>query len=1178
MRAETDKNKLASRKAGMSYLQISILIIEIFSFSYFIYSATEVSAQALDYACCEKTSSGEKCQFVPESECNSSFRKSPTECKYTDYCKLGCCYSSSTGLCSENAPKGSCDGAWKEDAFCNIPECKKGCCVLGRNALWTTSRNCQAESGALGMKTDFRADINSEIECIFLAEKDDEGACVAGGELGEEKTCKFTTRESCKGMNGNFYKDIFCSDSGLGTGCKAKDHAACAKNKNNDGQSAYWFDSCGNKENVKEECSIFTGTICGLVNGEAKCKSIDCEVDGKTRKNGESWCEYEGTIGNGRDVVGSRQVKHICFMGEERTEPCEDYRNQVCVQSDTDIGNGKIFSEAACRINNWRACLDYNNPESKSSGCEGSAGASLSCMGGQAKSVAEKCRENPDCTIKGVHIDKFSFDVCVPNYPPGFDLASEAAGKDAEMICGTASQKCTVIYVKTLSGWKCKANCGCEKAGFSQQMNELCTSLGDCGAYVNYAGEVTDEGYSVKGSPKLSSSYLTSLKQYAAYKAGQKATPINLSTLVKLGLASEPSYKESMNLNQGMGVYGIGFALQVAKYYFGYSQTLSKAVQSAIGITTPTGPPTSAGATLGTFGNALAALGNFMMVASIISMAFGIDYTSALMIAGTGIVLGSLYFTGGLNFQWLWNPITIIVILIAYIVLKILGVGKTKKKIVQFTCLPWQPPSGGKDCSKCNPSDALGVPCSKYRCQSLGQACQLINEGTGQELCVNNNPNEVSSPRISPLLGMITEGYEYYDIKDTGFSVANSEDKGCIPEFTNVIFGIKTDKPSQCKLGTEPMQSYDEMEDFFGNSNLYLYNHTTSLNLPSIPAFASQYNLTRDEIKKIGEFNIYVKCKSVNGKVNDASYTIKSCVKPGPDLTAPAITKTSPANGAFVKYNASKQELLIWVNEPSDCRWSLSDGKYDSMENSFECQTDLEDYGLWGWPCNTTLTGLDKNSKFYIKCKDQPWLANGSGNLMRQSYVYELQKSSSELNIDEISPSGETVAGTEPVTVNLEAKTSGGAEQGKSVCSYKFSETDSYINFFDTGSSYHKQVFSQITRGSYKIYVRCEDSAGNIAEKSIEFTVSVDTEAPAITRAYYDGSLKIITNENSVCAYSVSDNRCNFEIENSTLMPGEEKEHSADWQIDESYYIKCKDSYGNEPGGCSAVIRAYNII
>jgi len=50
-----------------------------------------------------------------------------------------------------------------------------------------------------------------------------------------------------------------------------------------------------------------------------------------------------------------------------------------------------------------------------------------------------------------------------------------------------------------------------------------------------------------------------------------------------------------------------------------------------------------------------------------------------------------------------------------------------------YTCNPWQAPTGGANCEKCNKQGEL--PCSEYQCRSLGQSCQLLNPGTDEESC-----------------------------------------------------------------------------------------------------------------------------------------------------------------------------------------------------------------------------------------------------------------------------------------------------------------------------------------------------------------------------------------------------------------------------------------------------------
>jgi len=1032
--------------------------MEIFAFAYLISPELQiVSAQESSKGCCEKTSNGNVCQEVPEGECNSSW--TPSSCSEVDYCKKGCCYSKKTGACNKATPNILCQGGeWKEDANCNIAECTRGCCVIGRNALFVTERACEVKSSFFGLAKDFRPEITNEADCIFLTEKDDEGACVYG------ESCTFTTKESCKNTEGDFNKGTYCS--ALNTTCKAKARTGCFDYK------VYWFDSCDNREGVKEDCSILNGTMCGLVGTDYKCKSIDCQVtiEGKnvTKKNGESWCEYEGTIGQGRDVPGSRQYRHICFMGEERLEECDDYRNEICVQNDMVLNNGRVFSEAKCKLNEWRTCISYNSKTN----------------------AAELCENNPDCFIKNINVDEYFYiSFCMPNYPPGFNFSDKDENKSGSAICNIATTDCTYIERKDWdTDWKCVANCKCKSGEFTKQMNDFCTSLGDCGAEANVVGVVTDEGYAVTKAPRLSETFLNSLKKYAEKVPGQKANGSN--------------------------------------FFANYT-----GAESISGITDH-------------------------------PQADNKQLEAVLTVLPISIIIGGA-------------------ILLA--IVAIAGIGDTRKRHLYFGCNPWQPPVGGDDCDKCEQF----LSCSDYKCRSLGQECGIINRGTEYERCVNMHPNDVSSQIIMPWYGNITEGYIYDNINDNGFEIKDVEGR-CIPEFTNVIFGIRTtdangkEKPAECVFGNDSMQNFDGMKEnfgFFGGNSLLLSNHSSYFGFPSAEALQKEDDkLTPIEIEGLGEKNLYIRCRGVNGKENDAAYVIKSCVRKGP--VYPQITKASPANGGYIAYSAEELNATLWVNEPSDCRYSLEDRKYEGMENSLTCQDSLEDYGIDGFACNVTLN-VSSATTFYVRCKDKSeW-----NMTMDESYVYELQRSAEELRIILIDPeNGEVVrAPSEPATVNLEVTTAGGAEDGKAICHYEF-EGKGWADFFkETNSNRHKQVFNSLIGGDYNVIIECKDIAGNKATGATAFTVYVDNRAPMITRVYYQNGLKMATDEDSTCAYSLVDNKCSFDIKNITdksnaeLMGVTGKEHTAEWQTDQAYYIKCMDEYGNQPGRCSIVVRPYDI-
>ena len=90
-------------------------------------------------------------------------------------------------------------------------------------------------------------------------------------------------------------------------------------------------------------------------------------------------------------------------------------------------------------------------------------------------------------------------------------------------------------------------------------------------------------------------------------------------------------------------------------------------------------------------------------------------------------ILAGLEYTGT-KMSWLSNSAGFIGIGVAAIVF-IMLYKESEQKVVTYECLPWEAPSGGKSCEKCN-ADPF-KPCTEYRCKALGQACQLLNPGTG---------------------------------------------------------------------------------------------------------------------------------------------------------------------------------------------------------------------------------------------------------------------------------------------------------------------------------------------------------------------------------------------------------------------------------------------------------------
>ena len=537
-----------------------ILLISLV-FILLIVSVNFIFAQSVN-VCCEKTKSGAWCQNTKDDQCDSNFRKTPTSCDATSYCKLGMCIDSGEGLCMENTPQKVCEiskGTWVDDSK-EIPQCNLGCCTIGNQASFVTQTRCKRLSSLYGLETNFRTDISNEASCILTAYSTDIGACVFEKEGG--KSCKMTTRGDCSigitnstGVKTEFFEDYLCSNDELAVECGPTEQTICLEGKD----EIYFKDSCGNYANIYDSnkiysrdpsywqkivrkenscnpkdakgnagsktcgnCNYLSGSICKngqAVFGNLACKDINCynTENGKNYKNGESWCLNEGTSDNGQDTVGSRFYRHVCITGEETIEPCADFRNEVCIEESLSTSQGS-FTEAACRANRWIDCIDqleqddcentdkrdcywvegvhYDGSNSKKPTSQNIETSKSQNFDGKPANVAQKSQlAEKDASEKSSGILKGG-GICLPRHPPGLEHWAEG---NAGNICSLGNSRQTVEFEAGLLGnKKCKENCEVLSAQWVNNMNKICTSLGDCGNYQNFVGVSTDDGIVVK--------------------------------------------------------------------------------------------------------------------------------------------------------------------------------------------------------------------------------------------------------------------------------------------------------------------------------------------------------------------------------------------------------------------------------------------------------------------------------------------------------------------------------------------------------------------------------------------------------------------------------------------------------------------------------------------------------
>lgn len=1195
---------------------------------------------------CVKSKEGKLCQQYPASSCSALCAGDCLPLKVEDVaeCKIGTCYDNVEGTCQIGSPKSSCleqNGQWIDDALGNNLLCQQGCCVLGTNSeltTLTTAQQCNRKASVLGMSSQFKTNVRDALSCLNLASTQPEGACVFSSVSSTGKnSCKFIKQSDCLKLGGTFNLGSLCSKESFNTNCTQEASTNCYNGK------VYWFDSCGNRENIFDinrvgsfnngnvltpdqscqltgtngdscgNCNYLLGTTCKLKRGfggsNFVCQDLSCiDEKGNKRDNGESWCEYDSSIGlndggdKSTDTPGSRHFRKTCIDGEVKTEPCADYRNEICVEEKTNKNGGGSISSAACRTNIWQLCLNQNTD----------------------KANDKKCEDNPDCFTKAVNIGgeatNFQFNVCAPKYNPGFDTKDYS--DSAKQVCSMGNAPaCRVVFVKEFDveslfsegdgKWVCQANCGCLTDSFAQQLNDLCISLGDCGTKVNYNGDLSINGGVTKSgsapiddhTPTLTQSYLDELKKYST-PVDEKVAPPELNKYNAVLGAKTDSGNITDPSDLGMmgtimpGLVGIA-GLMAAK-------TLSA---TAVAAFTKTGAAASSaigtsGALAGASGALAGAAIGFAVTSMLIKYTgigsgIGEEMTYALIGMGTaaGAVIGAnaaltgtalggqIGASGGLlggglsgavplfgmlaTIAW----IVVIVVIAIVVAMYVMGIGDSQEVSVQYSCQPWQAPSGGASCNQCGKN---GLPCSRYSCHQLGQACEFVNEGTGKEACVNVAPKDVTAPAISFLASSLASGFISRN-DGTKTIIEGTGNEKCATAFTALTFGVSINEAAQCRMDSDPTKKFDDMRYDFGGDNLYLYNHTMSFVVPSLESLG----IPSMGLDISGNISLYVKCKDYNGNKNENPFGIGFCIKPGKDISEPVIVSKTPSSGT-IAYNATSQNVSLFLNEPSNCRWALADYSYDAMSNNFTCKTGYGDARAFGWPCSTELPIASKDNKFYFRCADQPWFVGTNESLRNKnskSYEMTLSRTSSNLNIDSINVDNLTItSGSIPVSVEVIAKTSGGYD-GKAECSFSLNGL-SFVDFYNTFSNSHSQVFG-LASGEDEIVVRCSDFVGNTAQKTARFKVSVDNLPPVVTRIYRSSSdLVAVTNENAVCAYSnmsVGSSGCNFGFENVSLMSGNQLIHTVKFNQNVIYYIKCKDSFGNQLEGCNMIAGGGNI-
>ena len=1111
--------------------------------------------------CCEETLSGLSCLYTTQDQCDTAHLSSQTSCELTTYCKGGCCMSDS-GKCSKNVPKYVCESTegytWSDNAECDIPECEKNCCNIANSICsYTTEANCDYIGDDYPeIDPEFVA-VDYEYACTSQCTASDQGCCVT------DESCIYDTREMCDEPDIDietgygFYKETLCSDIDI-CNCEPHDRKECVMD------DVYWFDTCGNQEEVAEDCDYQAGTWCGHDDsGNAKCETTDCVVkredgiytfdgiyhyninapgdlesleekkinkhDGRLggqRYHGESWCLYESPAGAYLDRPGSQHYRSYCYFGEEYIDPCRDYREEICIQSP----------------------YDPTNPQGEAGHATGAA-----------------CVDN--------NIYDSPLNTNMSTVPKGNQFW---AGDSALTTCTAKNLECQVTFSKknwAANQWRCVENCDCLSDVWMVNASKWCAGGGDCGANFNILEQYSNDGF-----------YITRAQDYL--KTGQDKTMVAYNwdchyrwheegygvddMCPKEGVSTACSERGGDPIDNGRCIFydslyraswytGVEddildapeaeFLLDDRSAYFEYdnpSYTLKNAYGvhgGLLGLSKAMADQLETGVAADWLSDyqsdgltaALVALGVGAVVGIIVTVVITAAIEAAIaVVAALGVVAGASSSVPVVG--WI---VAIVVIIIAALIYLFSTGGDTQTVIVSSNCEPWVPLPGGNLCELCDlpisqgglaiddgAGNVLpGFECTEYKCKSLGVGCGFISEnlGTDREKCFNNVIDEVEAPIMSLNEEIFIEhGYSYTQEGTNGVSVTG------IAPYTQFHFGIETNELTQCKISTEPLSLYEEMTEFFPFSYYDRSHNQTRV-------------LTPDE-----EFTYYIQCQDAAGNPTVAPFQFKIQTEAGEDVQTPVIETTDVAYGTYIAANTEYALVNVYINEPALCKWSFYDQDFELMNYYTLCSGNV--YSQSVYSANTCLAALNVtnvgDNQYYFSCMDY------SNNTNTQTYPF-LLKGTEPLNIDRTSPNG-TVYYND---VALQVETSVGAEAGKSVCYYDG------IEFFASNASYHEQLLEDLSAGQYSYNVLCQDVAGNQNSTTISFTVDIDMGAPELTEVYQSGTnLYFSLDETSYCEYDILEFEYGSGFSASSL-----DENTYYFAATEPvYYIICEDVFGNQ--------------
>src|SRR3989344_9157236 len=492
----------------------------------------------------------------PKALCSSpevGGRPQDGACSQVSECNLGCCligtqalFTTKTNCIAQTGSYGDLEVDFRtsvttEQACVNLAQtADTGCCVTQDGCKFTSKAECtidQAVTGTGFYKDKYCSQLPSQCDCA-PSNPESIGANNRRGTEDPKQTMCLDNSDDV------YWKDSCGNPEGIKQKCDYAKGTICG---DSDGNGEYTCESvdCSGTNNNK-----FTFSP-GIAVGGKISPQLE---DGKTTlKNGESWClfDYQDSVSAknyyGKSPVGSTDYRTLCINGQQLIEPCADFRKEFCFSTDvnapgvTATSDEEFISGRCLKNDRWESCVnDCNTADPYSM---------------NKKEYKEAIEKDTTCCSDISQRDCQWAGKCVPAVSPGYKFW-EGEGTDT---CSKANTECTATFVcagwdsvlgicdpedwdsrflkgavlttvgglvsgflaggpvggaaaataigiqllaseshptDAAGGWQLVSGGECFSKDYLQASNNYCRSLGDCGADVNYLGDLSDAGFS----------------------------------------------------------------------------------------------------------------------------------------------------------------------------------------------------------------------------------------------------------------------------------------------------------------------------------------------------------------------------------------------------------------------------------------------------------------------------------------------------------------------------------------------------------------------------------------------------------------------------------------------------------------------------------------------------------